>query len=61
MTDLDLAVPHVVTAVHQIPFSGSWVAFCTCGGEFTGTDADEVREAGEPHRVAERRRLTENA
>ena len=57
MSELDLDVPHIVTAVHQIPFSGMWVAFCTCGAELTGTDADQVRTAGQPHREAEQQRL----
>ncbi len=48
---------HVVTAPHKIPFSGTWVAFCTCGREFQGTSADEVRDAGQECRQAERERL----
>jgi hypothetical protein len=59
MTEPDPAVPHVVTAPHDVPFSGSWVGFCTCGAEFIGASAEEVRTAGLPHREAERKRLSE--
>jgi len=56
MTELDPEQRHVVTAPHQIPFSGTWVAFCTCGAELTGTTAEDVRKQGMPHRELERRR-----
>lgn len=56
MTELDTSRPHVVTAPHAVPYSAMWVGFCTCGAEFTGTSAEEVRAAGEPHRVAEKER-----
>lgn len=57
MTDLDTSVPHIVTAPHSVPFSALVVAFCTCGEEFTGTTAEEVREASQPHRDVEKERL----
>lgn len=56
MTGLDLSRPHVVTAPHKY-FAASWWAACTCGAEFFGATADEVREAGKPHRDAERERV----
>jgi hypothetical protein len=58
MTDLDTDVPHVLTAAHQVPFTGTWIGFCTCGTEFVKASAEEVREAGRPHRLAERERLS---
>lgn len=57
MTAPDPHVAHVVTAPHNLPYSGMWVVFCTCGAEFTGTSADEVREAAGPHRAAEAQRV----
>ena len=56
MTGLDLSRPHVVTAPHKY-FAASWWAACTCGAEFFGATADEVREAARPHRDAERERV----
>lgn len=58
MTVLDLTRPHIVTAPHQIYGSGMWFAWCTCGEEFSGTTADAARDAGKPHRDAERNRLS---
>lgn len=59
MADLDLTRPHIVTAPHRIPYAPAmWVAFCTCGGEFQGATAEEVRIARRPHWDAEQRRLS---
>ena len=60
MTDLnaiDLNTPHVLTAPHQPPFSGTWYVFCSCGAEMAGATAQAVRDAGLPHRLAEIARL----
>lgn len=56
MTVPDPSVPHIVTAAHGVPYSAMWVAFCTCGAEFIGTTADEVRDAAAPHRAAQAQR-----
>lgn len=52
MTDPDPDRPHVVTAPHRLPHSGTWWAACSCGVEFMAGSAEEVREAGRPHRDA---------
>lgn len=56
MTDLDTGVPHLVTAPHLIPNTGTWFGWCSCGAEFMAGTADEVRAAGQPHRDAEKAR-----
>ena len=58
MSTLDLTRPHVVTAPHQYS-AGRWWGACTCGDEFFGLSAESIREAGRPHRQAERERLSE--
>jgi hypothetical protein len=55
---VDPDLPHVLTPPIQAQFSGTWVGFCSCGKDFVKASAEEVREAGRPHRLAELERLS---
>jgi hypothetical protein len=59
MTDLDLSRAHIVMGPHKYAYANWWGA-CSCGEEFFGATADEVRQAWIPHREAERKRLAED-
>ena len=57
MTDLDLSRAHIVMGPHKYAYANWWGA-CSCGEEFFGATADEVRQLWMPHKEAERERLS---
>jgi hypothetical protein len=59
VTTLNKDVAHILTAPHRVVGSGMFEGWCSCGEEFVGATAEEVREAGKPHRKAELERLAE--
>lgn len=56
MTQPDPSRPHILAGPYGYD-DGAWWGGCSCGAEFLAGSEQEIRDAGQPHRMAQRDRL----